>query len=185
MPRSRSRSVVLAALVALVVAGCGAAPAGPPDPFPPRPADIDIERLDPCTLLSAEKRAELQVGAGQAGTAPVSGATTRACGWGSLDTPFDYSVQLIPQDAAAAVGASGAVVGTAEGYGTVQITDRRESYPLCEVLVDVNDGQLMRIQVRTVERERVTGEPYRIEETCSHARLAVGEVVRNAREQAP
>ena len=182
MPRSRSRSVVPSVLVALVVAGCGAAPPGPSDPFPSRPADIDIERLDPCALLSAEKRAELQVGAGQAGTAPVGGAMTRACGWLSIRTGYDYSVQFIPQNAADAVGAEGAVVDAVEGYGTVQVVDRVETYPLCEILIDVNEEQLVRVQVQTV-RHSADESPGPGGAACERGRTLAADVVRTAREQ--
>lgn len=184
MSRPICRLVAVLALAAAVTAGCTPAPGAPPDPFPPRPADIDIERVDPCATLTAEQRDALQVGVGRPGTAPVGGATTRACGWGSLDTPFDYSVQLIPQDAAGAVGSPEAVVGATEGYGTVQITDRVETFPLCEVLVDINDGELMRVQVQTVERQRGDGAPYPIDRVCEQAELVATEAVRNMRDQA-
>ena len=70
-----------------------------------------------------------------------------------MRTGYYYSVQLIPQDAAEAVGTPGAVVGVVEGYGTVQIADRVETFPLCEVLVDVNEGQLMRARAKSIIRE--------------------------------
>ena len=181
MSRPICRLVTVLALAAAVTAGCTPAPAAPLDPFPPRPADIDIERVDPCATLTAEQRDALQVGVGRPGTAPVGGATTRACGWGSLDTPFDYSVQLIPQDASEAVGTSNAVVGTAEGYGAVQITDQVASYPLCELLVDANEGQLMRVRARAVERRRADDSPYPIDEVCGQAGLLAAEVIRTLR----
>ncbi|MBC3191373.1 DUF3558 family protein [Pseudonocardia sp. C8] len=165
----------------MLVAGCGGPPPGPPDPFPPRPEVLDIERLEPCGLLSPQARAVFQVDEGRSGTAQLRGVTTRACGWGSLDTPFDYSVQLIPQDAAQAVGAAGTVLGSVEGYGTVRHTDREETFPLCEILVDVNEGQLLRIQVQTVERRRDNGAAYPIEQVCGQAELAAADAVRSAR----
>ncbi|ALE74046.1 hypothetical protein AD006_22975 [Pseudonocardia sp. EC080610-09] len=173
--------IALMVATAATVAGCSSAPAAPPDPFPPRPAEIDIERLDPCALVGARARADLRVGTGRPATAVSSGTTTRACGWGSLDTPFDYSVQLIPQDAADAVGAPGAVVGTIAGYGTVRIVEREATYPLCEILVDVGEAQLMRIQVQTVERQRGSGAPYPVDQVCAQADAAATEALESAR----
>jgi hypothetical protein len=180
--RSRPLRMVAVMLAGVATAvGCSAAPAGPPDPFPPRPMEIDIERLDPCALVGPRARADLRVGTGRPATAVSRGVTTRACGWGSLDTPFDYSVQLIPQDAEEAVGVSGTVVGTVAGYGTVRIVEREDTYPLCEILVDVGDAQLMRIQVQAVERQRGSGAPYPVDQVCAQADTAVTEALQSAR----
>jgi hypothetical protein len=180
VPPSHSRPVVALVLaVAAVVAGCSSAPAGPPDPFPPRPADIDIERLDPCALLGPERRVELQIGAGEPGTVQIDGTASRTCGWLSIPTGYDYSVQFIAQDAAAAAGAEGAVVGSVGGYGSVEVVARTDTYPLCEVLLDVHEGQLVRVQVQTVRRGS-PGAGDRTDAACERSRAVAGYVVQAA-----
>ncbi|MFP5072918.1 DUF3558 family protein [Pseudonocardia nantongensis] len=167
------------ALAAAVTAGCTPAPAAPLDPFPPRPADIDIERVDPCATLSPELKRELQVGEGVAGTAPVDEMTTRACGWGNLLDGFNYTIQLIPQDAGRAVADPGTWVSTVAGFGTVTQTERADTFPLCQVLVDVNDGQTIRIQVQTTD-EQTDGAAYPVDEVCRRADRVAADAVQNA-----
>lgn len=184
MMRSLRHWVPAVVLVALALAGCsgGSAPAAPPDPFPPRPAAIDIERIDPCATLTAQQLAPFGVGVEdeRAGTAPVGGVTSRACAWSNLEADFGYSVQLIPRDAAEAAGGPGTVVGAIEGYGTVQVTDRETTAPLCEIYVDVNDGQVFRIQARA-NAKRPDGSLPPIDEVCRRAEVVTAESLRTAR----
>lgn len=184
MTRSLRHWVPAVVLVALALAGCsgGSAPAAPPDPFPPRPAAIDIERIDPCATLTAQQLAPFGVGVEdeRAGTAPVGGVTSRACAWANMESDYSHTVQLIPRDAAEAVGGSGTVVGAIEGYGTVRVTARETASPLCEIYVDVNDGQLMRIQVQAIA-VRPDGSSPPIDEVCQRAEVVVAEALRTAR----
>ncbi|MFP5023251.1 DUF3558 family protein [Pseudonocardia phyllosphaerae] len=169
-------------VVVAVVAGCGSVPAGPPDPFPPRPQAIDIERLDPCALLTPEQQEARNVGSGQAGSAVLDGATTRACSWVSIDSPLSYAAQLIPQSA---VGASGEP-GTIDGYGSVRVADRVDTYPRCDVLLDVNDDQLIRIQVEAQTRPSPGDQrSYPVAEVCAAAEKTASDVLRSARRATP
>ncbi|ALE74048.1 hypothetical protein AD006_22985 [Pseudonocardia sp. EC080610-09] len=180
MPPPRSRPVVAVVLaVAAMVVGCSSGPAGPPDPFPPRPVDIAIERLDPCALLSDTTRSELQMGGARAGTAPVRGVSTQVCGWSSIRTGYDYSVQFLPQDAADAVGAPGTRVGVVEGYGSVRVIDRVGSYPLCEIVVDVGEARAIRARAAAITRE-TDGSPRPADEVCRRAETVAADALRTA-----
>lgn len=175
---------VVALLIAVAVVGCAgpSEPAAPPDPFPPRPQAIDIEQLDPCELLTAEQLAPLGLGSedSRSGTPQVSGLPTRACDWWNLQSDFGQSIQLIPLDAEQVVGSSGAEVGSIDGYGTVRITDRETNSPLCEIYVDVNDGQVVRIQARATA-QTPDGAPLSAEATCQRAEGVAQEALRTAR----
>jgi hypothetical protein len=75
MPRAAAAALAVVALVALTA--CGGSPAGPanspstaspPQPgtsaLPPRPTELRLDGVDPCSLLSSDQRRELGVNGG-------------------------------------------------------------------------------------------------------------------------
>lgn len=162
-------------LMTVALAGCTSAPAQPTGPFPVRPAAIEVMRLDPCRALTAEQLAArgLQDARVERFDPELSAGTSHRCSWRDLSTvDFSYAVQMIPQSAAPAVGTDGAVVGQVAGYGTVRLTEREQASPLCEILVDIADDALMRLQVQAVGVDRSGASPS-IDRTCGEAdRLA-------------
>jgi hypothetical protein len=175
----RRRTIALMVATVATVASCSSAPAGPPDPFPLRPAEIDIERLDPCAMLSAMTRSELQVDGARADAVPVRGVMTRVCGWSSIRTGYDYSVQFLPHDAAEAVGDPRTRVGVVEGFGSVRVIDRVDSYPLCEIVVDVGEARTIRARAAAITRG-TDGSPRPVDEVCRRAETVAADALRTA-----
>jgi hypothetical protein len=171
-----------AVVLVLVLGGCASAPVGPPDPFPPRPADIDLAGLDPCATISAEnlRAAGVDPGDRQVAAPVVGGKPTRLCDWGGYRSIFTFTVQFFPTDAASAAGADGAVVGEIEGYGTVRLTAHETVAPLCEVLVDAGENQLIRTQTSVASPEP-PGPGSWLDKTCDRSTRLTAEVIRTAR----
>jgi hypothetical protein len=169
-------------LLVLVLGGCASAPVGPPDPFPPRPADIDLNRLDPCATVSPESLRDAGVDPEdrQVAAPVVGGKPTRLCDWGGYGSDFTFAVQFFPSDAASVVGADGAVVGEIEGYGTVRVTERETIAPFCEIIVDTGESQLIRTQTQAADLEG-PGPGSWIDKTCDRAVRLTAEVIRSAR----
>ncbi|MEJ8279148.1 DUF3558 family protein [Pseudonocardia spirodelae] len=174
---------LLVVVVVLVLAGCSAGPVESAGPFPVRPQEIDVMRIDPCRTLTAEQLASRRLDEedARASRPVVGGAVTADCGWADLQTAdFGYGVQMIPQDAIEAVGSPKSTVGEIGGFGTVRITDRETTSPLCEVVVDATDGALMRIQVQAVGVDRNGASPS-IERTCAEAERLAADAIATTR----
>ncbi|MEU6697304.1 DUF3558 family protein [Pseudonocardia sp. NPDC046786] len=170
-----------------VLAGCSGAAEGAPDPFPPRPQPIEVMTIDPCRVLTPEQLASRGLTPEDSHYAePVVGdATTHACGWSELWTvDFGYSAQMMPVDAARAVGGPGSRVQVVAGYGAVRNTEREDTSPMCELVVDVADGQLMRLQVQVVGR-KPDGSTPSIDEACREAELLAADALGTARTLTP
>lgn len=177
-----ARPAVLFALlgVALVVVGCGgAAPAAPPGPFPPRPVDIDVSRLDPCELLTAEQRSALGVDDGETRTGRLSGGETRGCLWHNFDDGYNFTAQTVAGPAATAAGAPDTSLESVAGYGAVQTTDFGDSAPLCGLLIDVADDAAIRVQAQATGRSP-DGSRLPFDEVCAEAADVAADVIGNA-----
>lgn len=175
------RAVGVAVLVLLVTAGCGSAPAGPPDPFPPRPFPIDVANLDPCTTLT---RAQIEA----LGPAPsissgqpnLGGRPSRACAWNPSGPGYAYSVQTISFDAGESVGAPNTSVETVLGFGAVRAPDPEYATPICDFIIDAADGASLRVTVQSFGRE-ADGSKTPIPLVCDQARTLAVDVLTNLR----
>ncbi|GAA1300802.1 hypothetical protein GCM10009610_08710 [Pseudonocardia xinjiangensis] len=149
-------------MVAVLVAGCSAAggEASPPDQarsgIPPRPHEVRIDGVDPCSLLTAEQRAELGLDG-----RPVFDAAPVAL-YGGADVPLCAIRGFQPR--AVAVGISVVTSAGMELYtsgdlaaevrpvqvrgfpAVVALPTRFTGY--CSVIVDVAPGQLLDVQFR-------------------------------------
>ena len=167
MPTSLARHfATVAALAASVVAiailpSCATAPdtdKGASNEFPARPAAVEISAIDPCSVLSEEVRKRLGLQRGVARTANVgTGEVSRGCSWVNTDDRYGYNFQTIPTGAADALKAPGSSVQIISGFGAVQ--NRPDEYqgpgipPACQLTIDVNDGQAVRVQVQSSDTD--------------------------------
>ncbi|OLM21371.1 MULTISPECIES: DUF3558 domain-containing protein [unclassified Pseudonocardia] len=167
--RSRMSVFLVALTVGAVLSGCGGSE--PADPFPDRPQDIDIAQLDPCTLLPPGEQARLDVEPGEPSENLLDeGARARNCGWNNFDTGVSYSVQLVGIDAGKAIG-DDRLITVVGGFGAVRQVENVDSAPLCILVIDMNDGQMARILVRSTRYH--DGRPRPIADVCDDAsRLA-------------
>ncbi|MEU6700065.1 DUF3558 family protein [Pseudonocardia sp. NPDC046786] len=173
----RGTTVLLVLLgIATAVAGCSADESA--GPFPDRPRDIDVSRLDPCMLLGAPGRQVRGVGQGEADEQIVEGLAARSCSWNNFDNGRSYSVQLIGMEADRALG-QGRVVETIAGYGAVRQTEFTDSAPMCALIVDVHSGQSMRVVAQSVLD--VDGAPRPIGFVCDDAATLTAEILEGAR----
>lgn len=131
--------------------------------FPPRPAAIDIAKIDPCAVLSDSFRKDLGVDAGTPRTANVGTVdASRGCTWVNTEDGFGYNFQTIPTSAADALKAPGSVVQEVRGFGAVR--NSPDEYqgpgipPACQLTIDVNDRQAVRVQVQSSETDNSRAE---------------------------
>ena len=140
-----------ALLVALAACGAPPEPATPPSPsaaplsrsaLPPRPAELQVDGVAPCMLLTDAQRAQFHLDQGMPGDAPPPD-----CGW--IDTSVrqraaDWSVDLYPDRAAdyALGSTTGVRVISIAGFPAVEtvggFADPRSS---CVIAIDVAQGQ--------------------------------------------
>ncbi|HEY0575761.1 MAG TPA: DUF3558 domain-containing protein [Pseudonocardia sp.] len=151
----RSVAGLITGVVLLAVAGCGGSPAprrsapsmsqAPVSPaLPPRPVELRLDGIDPCSLLTAAQRSQLGVNQGQPGhgseSSPLKGAS---CVWSNLPASPDnaWSGRLVlGQGADYALGLE--PLRTVNGFAATT-TGSAGSDPTfyCGMLVDVAPGQ--------------------------------------------
>jgi len=171
-----STTTLLLAFLAGAAGGCSVdVPAGP---LPERPRDIDVSRLDPCALPGPPSTRLLGTERGEPDEQAVEGVTARSCSWHDFDRGQSHSVQLIDMDARRALG-PGRSVETISGYGAVRQTEFSDSVPMCALVVDVHDGQSMRVLAQSMRH--VEGAPRPIDEVCDEAVAHTAEIVEAAR----
>ncbi|MFP5069177.1 DUF3558 family protein [Pseudonocardia nantongensis] len=180
---ARRRAPVLFALLgaAVVIAGCGGAePVAPPGPFPPRPADIDVLRLDPCELVTPEQRSALGVDDGEARTGRLSSGETRVCLWHNFDDGYNFTAQTVAgPSAATAAGAPDTSVESVAGYGAARTTDFGDSAPLCGLVIDAADDAAIRVQAQATGRGP-DGSRQTFDQVCAKASDVATDVIGNA-----
>ena len=165
----RGTTVLLVLLgIATAVAGCSAdEPAGP---FPDRPRDIDVSRLDPCDSLTEQQLGSRGLGTGTPGTATVNGATARDCTW--IGSRIGAGVQFIPLGADAAATESGSRMLLVAGFGAVEGAPETNNGPglpaFCQIAVDAGPQQTVRVQINN-GRPDTGGDPQAIRDVCRQA----------------
>jgi len=139
---------VVAAVVVLTAAGCGASTStpshtpGPASALPPRPATLSLDDVDPCSLLTDTQRAQLQVRRGSPDTDSSGPFKGRVCTWLDQNDPnagYDGTAAL-HQGAEFALG--GEPVRSVGGFAaTTTVSAGTDPNRFCGLLVDVASGQ--------------------------------------------
>lgn len=192
--RSLSRFVALL-FVAIAVTTSAAACSGiAPTPqtrtlFPDRPSTIDIVRIDPCSVLSENQKSTLGVDAGTPRTADVGvGSASRGCAWINSDEGYGYTFQTIPIGAEAAMESPGSLLQVVSGFGAVQNQpDQVQGSgipPTCQLTIDVNQGQAIRVQVQPVDIQEGRSEEL-LREACGRARAFAADTLTTLTTQQP
>lgn len=174
---ARVRNAVLLTIAAAVVvlAGCGTGE--PPSPFPERPEDIDVSRLDPCALLPPARQAELGVKPGVPSETRNGPFPVMNCRWDNDGNGLSYYVHLADEDAGRTVS-QGSVEQVA-GYGAVRLIFDPESTPRCALAVDVEPGRFLMTQVQSISpRDDV---PQSVSEVCREVTPFTVDVIETAR----
>jgi hypothetical protein len=158
---------VLAAVLVGVAAGCTSPVPGEPSPsasspsatapdveLPPRPREVRLDDLDPCTLLTAEQRAELGLDREpllDVGPSGLYGGETQLCSILRLDRPgYALAVEVSVTSGVEVFLQPGirAEVAPTEvrGFATLEVrpTELRDS---CTLAIDTAPGQLVDVQV--------------------------------------
>lgn len=158
MRRARQGCVVGLVLVAALAAAVGCSSGNPEtgSPLPARPAELRLDGLDPCALLTPAQAAQLGVpAAGQRATATdTDDLGSAGCLWGNFPRQPDTSYLdrlILKRGADAALGsATGARVVMLDGYAAVETTspnvDPKEH---CLLLLDVAEGESLWVQWMT------------------------------------
>ncbi|MBW0110459.1 DUF3558 domain-containing protein [Pseudonocardia sp. KRD-182] len=158
-------SVLVGVLLCASLAGCvretaGAAtsPEAPATevPLPPRPRDIDIRGVDPCSLLTSTQRAELGLDAEPAydvQVSPLFEGPEPACTVGgsglrevAVGVALPYDGLGVDAFAASRVRADVTVIEV-RGMPAV-LAEPPEQLRLCSVVIDLGPGQAMNVQYR-------------------------------------
>jgi hypothetical protein len=161
------RRAVLGVLIALL-AGCSpggqAFPADPPTTaaaspttlsLPPRPRDIPIDDVDPCTLLTREQRAELRLDRPPQPRKEPSllyPGDVPWCSIGGNEPAISVSISVVTTAGIEfwTSGQAAADLQPVEVVGFPALVARSQTFDDgCNVLVDVATGQLLDVQVRS------------------------------------
>lgn len=150
-PASRGAAVAAVLIgLTLPLVGCRSAPSsGDPvaaAPLPPRPAVVDVTGRQPCDLVDDTRRAELDLDAGRPGEVTIDGKPSPTCTYLGRTPKIDSSVQFLPVPAADLARAPGVALDSLAGYGMVRSSDRSETLPGCDIVVDIADDTSLRTQ---------------------------------------
>ena len=158
MRRGRSRSAGLVAVLAALVllAGCGAKPpastpsapppgTAAPSPLPPRPAQLRLDGVDPCRLLTPAQQDRLGIELLSVQGADAFNGTGKDCQWAHTGNPHDgygASTDLRRGADYALRSQTGTQITQVDGYGAVTTTGgTADPATNCVVLIDVAPGQ--------------------------------------------
>lgn len=153
---------VVAAL--LVLTGCSGEPAESPGPppfvgveLPPRPRDVDVRGIDPCTLLTGEQRAELGLNRPPIPTSNADGSDffqgpTMVCTWVTFEPRiFDVTVELTYDGLGIGSLTGRPVTGeltVLDVQGFPAVLGRPRDPLFCEVQVDLAPGSALSLMYR-------------------------------------
>lgn len=151
-------------IAVLISAGCllfvGCSPSNSPTPSPSsesslRPADIAVDRIEPCSMLTEQQTTQLGVRGVRGSTVEtVDGQPSPGCGW-IVDasrppddrTTIDYNSQIISQPISAALGSPGATPTQVNRFDALVIPPvADEADPFCQVAVDAAPHTTIRVQ---------------------------------------
>jgi hypothetical protein len=188
-----------AVLVVLLASACtiqgSAGPATTPEPrpggagvdLPPRPQEVRLDGIDPCSLLTEEQRAELGLdGRPVFSQAPVGlypGAEVPACdmrGFEPRAVTTGISIVTTIGIERFTAGELDAEIRpiTVEGFpAVVAVPSRFTDY--CTVVVDVAAGQLLDVQFATGGRQP----PIPQQQLCRDAEVVAGEAMKTLLER--
>ncbi|MEU7478726.1 DUF3558 domain-containing protein [Lentzea sp. NPDC042327] len=165
------RRVVVPFLLAAVLTGCSSTEPGTPSAGGQtstgtqtgtsaksapvnRPRAVDLLALDPCTLVTPETRTALGIRSVQPGTPDADyGEGSRGCGTSYEDRKFLWSIDTVVNGGADRLKRTvGQATGLTElevaGYPAYLATGRSGNRTAqCEVFLDANEGQLLRVAV--------------------------------------
>jgi hypothetical protein len=188
---SRLTVLVLGALAATLLAGCGEAPAGPAPVAPPstptgspRPATLPLNSVDPCKLLTDAQLAQLKVGAGQFSTVDYGGPNKGpSCAWlsPSLHPGYTYTGFIVLNRGVGAVH-SQEPPRTVDGFAAVTtgtIGTKENLY--CQIFLDVAPDQALSVAFDTSGRDPLPGMTHQA--ACDRAQQAAELMLGNLRAQ--
>ena len=151
----RAPLLLTAAVAAALTSSCATAPDATPA-LPPRPAELDVLSIAPCTMLDRDQQARFAITGGRATRNTVNGVPTDACVWLAGDK-WGYNVQTFPIAAEVALTDPTAVRTTVAGYGAVQTwtaTPGSATPPVCYETIDTSRGAAVRVHARPGPGER-------------------------------
>jgi hypothetical protein len=184
---------VLAALLCVLVAACAVEGTSEPAPsaesgsggvveLPPRPREVRLDGVDPCSLLTEEQRAELGLDARPMFTeAPIGlypGGDVPACDIGGFEpravaTGISLVTSVgIDRFTSGELAAEIRPIFVAGFPAVVAVPTRYSDY--CTVVVDVAPGQLVDVQFATGGRQPPIPQP----QLCRDAEIVAGEVMK-------
>lgn len=180
--------MVLVALLGavLVIAGCGsvpAEPAGPPNPFPPRPKNLDLSNVDLCATLTPAQKEERGIDRDRESAGVTEyGEPTSTCNWSNDENSAFYAIQIIQGSAAGALLKEGAGVSEISGFGAVRGPDenpaRDPGYPpFCQIPIDASDTQTLRVQYESARGD--ASNPAEHEAACGVAIWLAQDILAN------
>lgn len=148
-------------------------------PFPPRPAPLRVNGIDPCALLTAGQAAEL---AARNITSATNGPVN-FCDWTQTSVRgATWTAKLITYQAAAdsVRDASGVTFGTLDGYGVAEAADPQLGPDIsCRLAVDVAEGQLLEVDYQSLQNDNPTGMSHAL--ACQRAYQLARPVLANLR----
>ena len=128
-----------------------AAPPSPPassaPSLPPRPVELRLDGIDPCTLLTAAQRSTLGIGPGQASPTSPSDSTVQgaACLWLTVEQhPAEGYTATAVLNQGAEVALSAEPLRSVDGFAaTTTASIGSDPRHFCGLLVDVAPGQAL------------------------------------------
>ena len=150
------RATLLITVLTAVLASCSSSstrPGGQPLVFPPRPAEISIEKAGNCTVLSKEQQKQLKIFDARASMNTVNGQPSPGCTLLGREG-IDFNTQTIPVGAEIAVRTPNSEVLSVNGFGAVRDipVNSLGPTPLCQIAIDAAQGKTIRVQASATPR---------------------------------
>lgn len=184
MTRGRTARFCLPLAAAVLLTGCagGGAPAQPGPALPPRPAELRLDHIDPCTLLTRAQKQQLGLRESGGRGVDGDGLGSPDCVWTAQEpTAVDNSwlVRTVTKRGAgyALSSAAGAKIEQIAGFPAVQSwSDRDDPRFHCIYLIDVAQGQHLWVQYNNYSRSQSDLTP---ELACQRDRQVAEMTMRN------
>lgn len=164
-----AKAVVAAALAAVVLSACsdekGTPTTAPPPPtgtsdssstaLPPRPAELKLNSVDPCKVLTADQMKQIKVATTESDEGNVVDKKPSPLCHYDNGLDYGYEVGLVTHSGISYWRNGGTVESkSAEiaGYAAVEVKFAGTSNVDCLVAVDVADGQQLTVSYRPLKR---------------------------------